>query len=196
MEYIIAGLGNPGSQYADTRHNAGRLALDVFRARHELPDFEKRGELKALLSRGIVGNAQVTLIEPDNYMNNSGTSVYKYMRSVDEPYLVVIHDDIDLPIGMFRISYNRGAGGHNGIRSIEQHTGTKKFVRIRIGIAPVSLFGGVMKKPKGERAVQQFVLKNFSFTDKKRLESVFSDVTKALDLILEDQLTKAMNTYN
>lgn len=195
MEHIIAGLGNPGQKYADTRHNAGRMVLEVLKKRHEFPQWEDRDEFKALISRGIIDDDHVTLLEPNNYMNNSGIGVGRYVKDHEDSALIVVHDDIDLPVGSFRISYNRGAGGHNGVLSIEKHIGTKKFVRLRIGIAPLTLLG-TMRKPRGEKAVQQFVLKNFNMLDRKRLNPALETAADAIQSIIVNGRTKAMNKYN
>lgn len=196
MEHIIVGLGNPGNEYGDTRHNAGRMVVDLFRRQHGFTDWEKRKELKALESRGSLGDGVVTLLEPDDYMNNSGKSVARYLKDKEgETTIVVVHDDIDLPIGAFRISFNRGAGGHNGVLSVEQEIKTREFVRVRIGIAPVTFFG-TMRKPKGEVAVQKHVLGNFTKSDAKKLEPVFKDSVLAIESIIKEGYTAAMNKYN
>lgn len=196
MEHIIVGLGNPGEEYGDTRHNIGRIVVERFRKQHDFSDWEKRKELKAFVSRGSFEGHAVTLLEPDDYMNNSGKSVARYLKDANEETLVVVvHDDIDLPIGTFRISFNRGAGGHNGVLSVEQEIKTREFIRVRIGIAPVTFFG-TMRKPKGEVAVQKHVLGKFTTSDAKKLEPVLKDSVSAIEQIVNEGHTVAMNRWN
>ena len=195
MTQIIAGLGNPGKKYIDTRHNVGRMVLERFCEAHDLSSWEDRKEIKARMSRGMFGKREVVLLEPDDYMNNSGKSIAKYVKNESLYDLIIIHDDIDLPIGTFRISYNKGSGGHNGVRSVESELKTKQFARVRIGIAPRTFFG-IMRKPKGKGAVQNFVLNTFSRSESQKLESVLEKAVKAIDSIMQDGVTKAMNEWN
>jgi PTH1 family peptidyl-tRNA hydrolase len=196
MIHIVVGLGNPGQKYADTRHNVGRMIVESFQKKGDFSDWEDRKELKARMSKGVVGEEHVVLLEPDDYMNNSGKSVAKYVKDVNaETSVVIVQDDIDLPVGSFRISYNRGSGGHNGIRSVETELRTKAFTRVRVGIAPVTFFGA-MRKPKGERAVQDFVLKKFTTGEFRKLETVSADASEAIGMIVQEGHTKAMNRYN
>lgn len=196
MIYIVAGLGNPGQKYADTRHNVGRMVVEFIQKKGDFSDWDDRKEIKARISKGIIGEEQVVLLEPDDYMNNSGKSVAKYVKDINaETTIIVVQDDLDLPIGSFRVSHNRGSGGHNGIRSIESELKTKAFTRVRIGIAPVTIFG-TMRKPKGERAVQDFVLKKFTSGEFRKLDPVFNDTSRAIETIVLEGHTKAMNVYN
>jgi len=195
MLHIVVGLGNPGEKYADTRHNVGRMVVEHLQ-KMDFTDWEDRKEIKAKMSKGSIGEHIVVLLEPDDYMNNSGKSISKYLKNIDEEVVsIIVQDDIDLPIGSFRISYNRGSGGHNGIRSVEAELKTKNFTRVRIGIAPLTFFG-TMRKPKGERAVQDFVLKKFTSGEFRKLENVLDESTKAIIQIVQEGHVKAMNAYN
>ncbi|MCK5027001.1 MAG: aminoacyl-tRNA hydrolase [Candidatus Pacebacteria bacterium] len=200
MNYIIVGLGNPEKQYADTRHNAGRMVLEAFRSAHDLPEWENRKELKARKTEGVAKENIVILLQPDDHMNNSGKSIAKYMKDISEEehkdiVLIVVHDDIDLPLGTFKIVYNRGSGGHKGVASMEQELKTRDFIRVRVGIAPLTFFGN-MRKPKGTYAVQKHVLKKFTRGEFQKLELVLKNCTKALLDIMDSGVDKAMNTWN
>jgi len=148
---FIVGLGNPGKTYASTRHNAGFLALDAFAKEHEFPAFKLSKKHTALVSEGILGSAKVVLAKPQTFMNKSGVSVRSLLKQGGE--LIVVHDDIDIPIGTVKVSKDRGSAGHKGVESVMEELKSKDFTRIRIGIQP--LFG----KPKN---VEDFVLQRFS----------------------------------
>lgn len=171
--YIVVGLGNPGKEYERTRHNAGRMALDFIA--DEVPG--------------------IKVAETRSYMNVSGPAVLKAMSGEKPENLIVIHDDLDLPVGSMRISRGRGSGGHKGIESIIKSLGTKEFMRIRIGIAPVNIFGK-MKKPKGEREVERFVLSEFRKSESEKLGKVFEKVQSAVEVIAKDGLAPAMTEFN
>ncbi len=156
--FIIAGLGNPEEEYKGTRHNTGRMVLEAFRARHKLPELEMDNKSKALISKDEVAGEPVLLVEPDNYMNNSGSSLSYFVKTKKAAEsLIVIYDDLDLPLGSMRVSFNRSAGGHRGVESVINTLKTEAFLRIRIGISPVTA-GGKLMKPKGEEAVGKFIL--------------------------------------
>ena len=209
MTYIIAGLGNPEPDYTDTRHNVGRMILEGLKKEKGFSDWEKKKELKALVSEGKLGGENVLLIEPDNYMNNSGESFIKLIKIKKKPslfkkytcnreqaeHLVVVHDDIDLPTGALRISFNRGSGGHKGVESIIKNIKTRAFVRVRVGIAPVTP-EGVARKPEGEDAVVRYVLKKFTETERKKIDQVTKNAASAIETIISDGRDKAMGEWN
>lgn len=171
MFYII-GLGNPGEQYKNNRHNAGKLALNSF-------EFEK-----------------VKIIESSEFMNNSGRAVVKFIKSKKTAEkLIVVYDDIDLPIGSFKISFNKSSGGHKGLESIIKSIKTKEFIRIRIGIAPITPSGKV-KKPVGDKKVLDYLLGDFKQNELLLLKKVFKKVSDAIVCIIEEGKEKAMNLYN
>jgi peptidyl-tRNA hydrolase, PTH1 family len=163
--YTVIGLGNPGEKYTNTRHNAGFMALD------------------ALASKGTIEEQNVTFVKPKTMMNNSGDAVKK----LSAKHLIVIHDDIDLPLGKIKISVGSGSAGHKGIESIIQQLKTNDFVRIRIGIQPKR------GKPK---QVERFVLKTFTKEEILLLEAAIQNTVEALDLILKQGVQQAMNQYN
>ena len=196
MDYIIVGLGNPEPDYANTRHNAGRMVLEYFRSEKGFPEWENRKELKARVSVGELEKEPVVLVEPDNYMNNSGESLEKLVRSEKEvERLIVVHDDIDLPIGALRISFDRGSGGHRGVESVVRSIKTRAFTRIRVGIAPVSSEGAI-RKPEGKDAVVRYVLRKFTETEREKIDQVTKNAASAIETIISDGRDKAMGEWN
>ena len=194
--FLIVGLGNPGEKYEKTRHNAGRLVLEYFMENNYFSSWEKDKFANALYTKGEVLGQEVGLLSPETFMNNSGQSVVYAQKNneIDSENIIVIYDDLDLPLGEFKISFDKGAGGHNGIKSIENHLKTKKFIRIRVGISPTSIFGN-MKRP-GSGKAEKFVLGGFSTTDFKKLEKVSGEISEALDVIIKNGRVKAMNKFN
>jgi len=175
--YIAIGLGNPGEEYEKTRHNTGRMfATEILKLK------VKSGKLKVL--------------EPDTYMNHSGKFVSKVVRSKKAAQkLVVIYDDLDLPLGTMKVSFNRGSGGHRGLESIIKALKTREFVRIRIGISPTTPTGK-LKKPKTEKDVEKFILGEFKPAEMQVLKKVFKKATEALEVIVADGHYQAMNSFN
>ena len=171
---LIVGLGNPGKVYEHTRHNAGFLALDAFAKEHGYPAFKLSSKSKAFVSESILGSAKVLLAKPQTFMNKSGASVKSLMKT--KPGLVVVHDDIDIPIGTVRVSKDRGSAGHKGVDSIIEQLGSKDFTRIRIGVQPLA------GKPEN---VEDFVLQKFSPTELPMLQDSIQETTSALTRIAE-----------
>ena len=135
--YIIVGLGNPGEEYANTRHNAGMIALDAFAKTIDSSEWKMEKSAASLTSKGTMDGNKVLLIKPETFMNLSGKAVKYFVDSVKKAEkLIVLQDDLDLPLGTVRIVYDRGSGGHKGIESIVRAIKTQKFTRIRIGVAP------------------------------------------------------------
>lgn len=193
--FTIVGLGNPGTEYKDTRHNIGWLVLEEIVNKNNLPSFVKSSPFGGVLSEGMLHGAEVGVLFPTTFMNNSGTSVHKYVKGRGPlETLIVVHDDIDLAYGDIRISFDRGAGGHNGIRSIIDACGSQKFVRIRVGIAQKGFFGGV-KRPKGD-ALARYVLGELKQSEMKLLPDIVLRVDRALELILEKGMQYAMQEMN
>lgn len=196
MKFTIVGLGNPGSEYENTRHNAGRLAVEHFDAIHELGGFVMNGKSKSLVSKGTLGKHSVTLVLPETFMNKSGSAVGKFVTSAKAAErLVVVYDDIDLPFGSIKLSFGRGSGGHKGIESIIRAVKTKDFVRVRIGVAPTTP-SGKMKKPAGEKKVHDFILGEFTKKEQETLKKLFKIITPAIESIIVDGRAKAMNQFN
>lgn len=198
--YIIAGLGNPGEEYRETRHNTGRMALEYVRKQFDLPDWEENKKIKALVSEGKVGSGKssqkIMLVEPETFMNKSGVSLVSLVKSKKAAEsLVVIYDDLDLPVGRMKVSFNRSSGGHNGLESVIKSVKTEAFVRIRVGISPVTP-AGKMKKPSGEKAVADFILGKFSPKEYEALKKVFKRVPDAVAMLISEGVEKAMGEFN
>ncbi len=186
-DWLIVGLGNPGERYRDTRHNAGKMAVEKFE--QDLQEYSH-----------IISGNKVKVLFPDTYMNLSGGPVSealgknKQERKKHAHKLIVVHDDIDLPFGAVKISYGKGSGGQKGVEDIIKSLGTKEFARVRIGIVPV--FFGKMRKPQGARAVSAFVLKRFGILEKRELPKILERVSYALTEIIKYGVQKAMNSVN
>ena len=196
MNYILVGLGNPGQEYEKTRHNTGRMVLSgvVSKYDHEQFSFDKKSN--AYVSKGKIGKDGVTSVLPEGYMNKSGKSVATFVTSAKKAErLIVLYDDIDLPLGKIRIAKNRGSGGHNGVESIARSVKTKNFIRIRIGVSPATP-GGKIKKPKGEKAVLDYLMGNFKPSELKKISALEKTVADAIEMIIKEGLPKAMNKYN
>src|SRR3989344_5466832 len=137
MIRLILGLGNPGGEYANTRHNTGRDAAMYFAEKHDFGEFEADKKSNSLLSRGKVGKSKILVGLPETFMNKSGVAAAKLFKAKKENTdLVVMHDDLDIQLGRFKISYGKNSGGHKGVESVMRALKTKNFVRIRIGISP------------------------------------------------------------
>lgn len=190
--HTIVGLGNPGAQYEKTRHNAGAIVVRALATQFNLPGFVSSSKLGGEFSEGVLDGVDVRLFIPNTFMNTSGKSV---ARAVEVPeQLVLVTDELDLPIGTFKISYGSGSGGHNGVRSVADALGSKTFVRVRVGISPTSLFGA-LKKPDKDR-VPDFVLKNFSPRELRKFDALLPDICAAIRMIVTEGKDRAMNQFN
>lgn len=195
MHYIV-GLGNHGEKYQNTRHNVGWLICDYVRVEARLPDLIDDKSMSGRMTEGSIGGTPIKLLYPDTFMNNSGSAVVKFVPKNEVGNLIVIHDDIDLPLGEIKLGRGRGDGGNNGIKSLIEKLGTKDFIRIRIGIAPRSFWTGEVKRPKGGGPLERFVLKPFSKKEVEQLKEVKERAYGALQTILSSNLETAMNKFN
>lgn len=196
MNYVIVGLGNPGEKYELTRHNTGRIVLSVFHKKENLSPFKLDKKLKALISDGKIGKDKVDVIFPETFMNKSGASIAPLVKSKKQAErLIVVHDDLDLPLGVMKISFNRGSGGHKGIESIIKAIKTEAFVRVRIGVSPKTTKGKV-KKPKGEEKIVDFIIGKFSKLEQEVLKKIGKQVAEAIVLIIKEGREKAMGEFN
>lgn len=196
MAWIIVGLGNPKDEYDMTRHNAGRMALDVFAKQLRLGVWKEDKKAKAHVATGLVDKTAVALVAPDTFMNKSGSAVARFVKSVKAAErLVVVYDDLDLPLGTIKLSFDRGSGGHKGLESVARAVKTKKFTRVRVGISP-STASGVVKKPQGDAAVQKFILMKFKSHELEELKRVLKRVAHALEAIVLEGRERAMNQFN
>lgn len=195
---LVVGLGNPGEKYKKTRHNVGFLVLDFL-----CSGFEYDKYADAFVAKDSVAGKETLFVKPQTFMNNSGRSV-AYLQDkyhVASEDILVVYDDIDLPFGEIRISFDRGEGGHNGIKSIVSHLSTKAFARVRVGIAPKDAEGKAIK-PKGgfftpsHKAVSNFVLKDFSDRDVDSLKELSSKIEKIIQMFGQEGREKVMNEFN
>jgi peptidyl-tRNA hydrolase, PTH1 family len=196
MTWIIVGLGNPGEEYAHTRHNAGRMALEYACDQKNIGEWKEDKKANATIARGMIEKSTAVLVLPDTFMNKSGSAVAKYVKSVKAAEkLVVVYDDLDLPLGKMKMSFDRGSGGHKGIESIARALKTKAFWRIRIGVSPTTV-SGKLRKPNGEKDVLDFILTKFKPSELPVLKTVFKHVSAALDIIASEGAVKAMGEVN
>ncbi len=196
MTWIIAGLGNPGEEYTDTRHNTGRMATEFFAKQYKFGEWKEDKKAKAQVNRGMVGKNLAVIVNPDTFMNKSGSAVAKFVKSPKAAErLVVVYDDLDLPLGKIKLSFDRGSGGHKGVESITRAVKTKKFVRIRIGVSPEGK-NGQARKPEGEKVVMNFILARFKHAETEELKKVFKKVAEAIEAVVTDGRESAMNRFN
>lgn len=196
--YTILGLGNPGEEYEKTRHNTGRMALEILRKKFDLPEWEVQKKSSALVSAGVAGDSdqKIMLAMPETFMNKSGITAASLIKSQKAAAkLIVIYDDLDLPIGKMKISFNRSSGGHRGVESIIRALKTESFVRIRVGIAPVTP-SGKMKKPAGDEAVAKFIVAPFRPNEEKDLKKVLAKIPDAVRAIISEGHERAMGEFN
>jgi len=181
---LVVGLGNPGEEYAYTRHNVGFRVVDYWwqKAANSKPDtvspftFQKKHQ--ALLATVRQSTKKILIAKPQTFMNNSGLSVKLlvdyYQLALDD--LLIIHDDLSFSVGDFKINCCRGAAGHNGVRSLIEHLGSQDFCRLRVGIKPVKSFPDSLTQP-----LREMVLGKFSLAEEKILEETFSQLARVID---------------
>jgi PTH1 family peptidyl-tRNA hydrolase len=163
---------------------------------NNFPDWKEDGKIKALISKGELDGEKMTFVLPNNFMNNSGKSVLPLIKNKkDLDKLVVIYDDLDLPIGKIKLSYNRSSGGHNGLGSIIKNVKSEEFLRIRVGVSPHTP-SGKTKKPKGEDAVLKFLLKEFKEPEMKEIKKIAKIISEALVTTSSSGKDKAMSIFN
>jgi peptidyl-tRNA hydrolase, PTH1 family len=194
--YYVVGLGNPGEDYEGTRHNVGWLALLKFSKDFDIDNWYESAKNKGETADGKVGKEKVTLLKPHTMMNGSGKSVATLVKSKKSAEnLVVLHDDLDMPLGKFKIVYDRGAGGHRGVKSVQRALGTTAFTRIKIGVSPVTSSGKV-RKPRGDQKILDFIIGEFRKPELLKLKKVLKDVSGALESIILDGRQLAMTDWN
>ena len=196
MAWVIIGLGNPGEEYTNTRHNAGRMALESFAKKEGIDAWKSHSASKSLTASVAVGKNNVTLVLPQTFMNKSGVSAAKFVKSVKAAEkMIVVYDDLDLALGKIKVSFDRGSGGHKGVESITRAVKTNKFTRIRIGVSPATPSGKI-KKPQGEDDVVKFILAKFKPSEMDELKKIFKTVGEAIETVVESGPTAAMNQCN
>lgn len=184
--YLIVGLGNPGTEYAATRHNIGFDMVTYLSDKYRIPMRGKEG--KAIVGKGLIEGQKVMLAQPQTYMNLSGESVRALMDyyKLSEEDVIILYDDISMPVGQVRIRPKGSAGGHNGIKSIIQHLGTQEFLRIKIGVGDKPVNGDLVKH----------VLGRFSKEEDAMIRDVFELAERGLLALMLENVAVAMNTVN
>jgi len=184
--YLIVGLGNPGPDYAKTRHNVGFMFLDYLADQHNITFGSSKWQADVASAR--LWGESVTLVKPETYMNRSGLSVSRIAAyyKITPDRIIVIHDDLDMPVGRIKLITNRGAGGHNGIRSLIEQLASKEFPRFKLGIG----------RPTNKMPIEKYVLANFTTEDTKLAAETFFAIENGLRLLFEKGLSAAMNQVN
>lgn len=185
--YIIVGLGNPGKEYENTRHNIGFDVIDTLAEAERISVLEKKH--RAIIGKGIVAGEKCILCKPVTYMNLSGESVRElvdYYKVDEMTNLIVISDDISLPVGQLRVRKKGSAGGHNGLKNIIAHLGHDSFVRIKVGVG---------EKPKGWD-LADYVLGHFPTSERKLMDDACERSVEAIRTIITDGPDVAMNLFN
>lgn len=184
---MIVGLGNPGKQYETTRHNVGFMAIDQVASDHQL-NWSLDTKFQAKVATAIINGEKVVFVKPMTYMNESGRAVeaIRHYYKVDPADILILYDDLDLPIGKLRLRQSGSAGGHNGIKSIIAQLGKQNFKRLRIGI----------DRPK-QQSVVDYVLGKVTDDEKEKLDAAFTRAQEAVEKwIQQDDFNKVMNQFN
>ncbi|MGO1315673.1 MAG: aminoacyl-tRNA hydrolase [Cellulomonadaceae bacterium] len=191
--WCVVGLGNPGPAYAGNRHNVGQMVLDELAARAGVRFSVHRTRAavaEARLGAGPGGapGPRVVLAKPGSYMNTSGGPVSALLKYFDvaPDHLVVVHDEVDIPFDTLKLKIGGGEGGHNGLRDISKAIGTRDYVRVRVGVG----------RPPGRMDTADYVLKNFSTTERKELPLLLGNAADAVEMIVTDGLLAAQNVVN
>ncbi|WNV76394.1 aminoacyl-tRNA hydrolase [Geodermatophilus sp. DSM 44513] len=187
--FLVVGLGNPGPSYAGNRHNVGVVVLDELAARAGTRLSPGKGKrARTQVGEGRLAGRRVVLARPTTYMNESGGPVRGLLdyHSIPATDLVVLHDELDVPFGTVRLKRGGGEGGHNGLRSISRSTGTRDYLRVRVGIG----------RPPGRQDPADFVLRDFSATERKELDLLVAEAADAAEELLARGLEAAQNVVH
>jgi peptidyl-tRNA hydrolase, PTH1 family len=196
MSLVIVGLGNPGKEYEKTRHNAGREAVELVARKHEFEEFTFNKTVKALVSKGEVGKEQSVLVLPETMMNLSGKAVLAFVKTPRAAKnLIVIHDDLDLPLGVTKMVFGRGSGGHKGVESIMRAIKTKDFARIRIGISGEGKRNQT-KKVSGEEKVIKHVIGKWKPTEEAVIKKTMKKVVEVVEMFASEGMEAATQFAN
>jgi len=192
---LVVGLGNVGEEYVLSRHNTGFIVLDYITESDMEWEFDK--SVNGQVAGEFVSKVDVSYLKPATMMNLSGNAVTKAASKfkVKPAGVVVIYDDIDLPLGSMKLSFGKGSGGHNGIKSVMDSLNTREFVRLRVGVSPVTPTGKI-RKPKGEDKVLKHLLGNFKPNELKQIKKLSKSIGEAIDTIATEGHLRAMNLYN
>ena len=191
--YLIIGLGNPDEQYKNTRHNVGYRFVNSLlnfwkKSNYNFNDFKFTRKYKSELARGEFEGNKILIAKPTTYMNLSGEAIYLVQQyyQVPESHIIVCHDDMDIPLGKFRISFNASAAGHKGVQSLIDHLQTQEFIRLRIGIS----------RPPSGIPPEKYVLQDFTAEENEILEKTFPLAQTAIETIITKGLEQAMSIFN
>lgn len=196
MAIVILGLGNPGKEYEKTRHNAGRMAVELFAKQQGFDEFVLNKKAQALVTEGSVEGEKVVLALPETFMNKSGKSAQALVKSVKAAAnLVVVRDDLDLPVGVTKMTFARGAGGHKGVESIMRAIKTEKFVQLKIGISGAGKKNQA-KKVSGEEKVLKHVIGKFKPAEEAAVKKSLKKAASALHTFVESGLEAATMEAN
>ena len=196
MAYIIVGLGNPEGQYAHTRHNAGRMAVEAFAKAEGFPEFTLRKVAKSLVSEGSIDGQKVVLVLPEVAMNLSGKVLPSFVKSkAAAKKLLIIRDELDMPLGALKMTVGRGSGGHKGAESVMRILKTKDFAQMKIGISAQTA-KGKLKKPGDEEKVIKHVIGKFKPDEEKALKKILTKSTDATRLFITEGNEPAMLLAN
>ncbi|MCX6012231.1 MAG: aminoacyl-tRNA hydrolase [Chloroflexi bacterium] len=193
---LIIGLGNPGRTYLNNRHNVGFQCIDVLSKKVSIEIDQRKAH--SSLGKGTIEDEEVVLAKPRTFMNASGSAVQalrdKFKAKTAD--IIVIYDDVDLPLGKIRIRQVGSAGGHNGIKSIIQNIGSNEFIRIRVGIGPLT--NNDPSSPSNSKGTRtpEFVLSNFNTVEKKIIKEACETVIEAVCCIISEGIAAAMNKFN
>lgn len=172
------------------------MAVEYFVKKHELGEWKDEKKTNSFVLRGALGKALVACVLPNTYMNKSGKAVAHYIKSVKAAEkLIVVYDELDLPLGTIKISFNRGSGGHRGLDSVMRAVKTPAFARVRIGVSPANGAGGA-QKPQGEKEVERFILGEFTSKELPTLKAALKRASEALEMMIVEGREKAMTTFN
>jgi peptidyl-tRNA hydrolase, PTH1 family len=184
--YLIAGLGNPGKKYQHTRHNLGFMVIDELASRLGVSSFKDKS--RSLIAESRIDNQKVILVQPQTFMNDSGSAVKGLMDwyKIKADHLILIYDDVDLEVGQLRLREKGNAGGHRGVESVIESVGTTQFARVRIGISREELTGDV----------SDYVLQKIPPSQQDKLAEAVVDAAESVESIVSNGLPQAMNKFN
>jgi peptidyl-tRNA hydrolase, PTH1 family len=185
-DWLVVGLGNPGDEYAHTKHNVGSDVVAILAERHGAK--LRKGKELALVDEVNLGGSRVALAVPTTWMNDSGDAVRRLVRryGIEPEQVVVVHDELDLPVAALRVKSGGGLAGHNGLRSINAHLHSDAFQRVRIGV----------DKPASKEHGADHVLSRFSKRERTEIDATLEQAANAVELIASDGVDAAMNRFN
>ncbi len=186
--FLFVGLGNPGEKYQHTPHNVGRESVKFWAESRQWPEFQLDKYRRGYFTKGVLDSTECLFLLPETYMNRSGEAVQRAVQIDDlKPnQVVLVHDDLDLPLGRLKISSNRGSGGHNGVQSVIKALGTKEVIRLRVGV----------KIGEATDLGRDYLLNSWSMAKEELIEAVYQPTAEALTEIVAQGLNKAMSKIN